>query len=195
LSKTKNKIAQVASLTILLGGLLINGASAYTVQNGETLSEIASKHGTDYMTLARNNGIANPHLIFPGQYINVGGVQVQLVNSPQPVHPNRPVVAGNNYGYGWCTWHVKNKRPDLPNNLGDAHSWLQNARNAGYSTGSQPRAGAIAYVGINGGSPLGHVAFVESVSGSNVVVSEMAAPHWNVVTYRSAPANSFIYIY
>src|SRR5690606_9688951 len=31
--------------------------------------------------------------------------------------------AGNTYAYGYCTWWVKTKRPDLPNQLGNAGAW------------------------------------------------------------------------
>ncbi len=45
--------------------------SNYTVKSGDTLSEIASANGTDWQTLARINGIANPDLIQPGQKIKL----------------------------------------------------------------------------------------------------------------------------
>ena len=45
--------------------------TVYTVKAGDTLSEIAAKYGTDYMTLAKINGIENPDLIFAGQKIKI----------------------------------------------------------------------------------------------------------------------------
>ncbi|MDT2472523.1 LysM peptidoglycan-binding domain-containing protein [Enterococcus avium] len=39
----------------------------YTVNYGETLSDIAAKLGTTYSSLAQKNGIANPNIIYPGQ--------------------------------------------------------------------------------------------------------------------------------
>lgn len=45
--------------------------TVYTVKAGDTLSGIAAKYGTDYMTLARINGIENPDLIFAGQRIKI----------------------------------------------------------------------------------------------------------------------------
>lgn len=161
---------------------------AYTVQPGDTLAGIAAQHGTDYMTLARINNIADPNLIYVGQYINtnVGSTVVQSAKSP---------VAGNAYGAGWCTWYVKNRRPDIGNYWGDAYMWLQSARNAGYATGYTPRVGAIAWNGINASSPLGHVAYVEAVNGNYVTVSEMAAPLKYVVSRRTVHMSNFIYIY
>ncbi|MEU7814071.1 transglycosylase family protein [Pseudonocardia sp. NPDC049154] len=37
------------------------------VERGDTLSEIAAGSGTTWRALAEKNGLANPHLIFPGQ--------------------------------------------------------------------------------------------------------------------------------
>jgi LysM repeat protein/GH24 family phage-related lysozyme (muramidase) len=45
--------------------------SSYTVQSGDTLSDIAAANGTDWQTLARINGISNPDLIQPGQQIKL----------------------------------------------------------------------------------------------------------------------------
>jgi LysM repeat protein len=45
--------------------------SNYTVKSGDTLSDIASANGTDWQTLARINGIANPNVIQPGQQIKL----------------------------------------------------------------------------------------------------------------------------
>ncbi len=43
----------------------------YTVESGDTLSEIAKNHGTTYQALAKLNGIANPNRIYVGQKIRV----------------------------------------------------------------------------------------------------------------------------
>ena len=44
----------------------------YTVQNGDTLSEIAKKYGTTYQEIAKANGISNPNLIQVGQVLKIG---------------------------------------------------------------------------------------------------------------------------
>ena len=41
----------------------------YTVNYGETLSDIAAKLGTTYQALAQKNGISNPNLIYLGQQL------------------------------------------------------------------------------------------------------------------------------
>lgn len=43
----------------------------YTIQRGDTLSQLAQRFGTDVDTLARINGIANPDRIFAGTTISV----------------------------------------------------------------------------------------------------------------------------
>lgn len=96
----------------------------------------------------------------------------------------------NTYVWGQCTWHVKNKRPDLPNGLGNGGQWVGNAAARGFATGSTPRAGAV-------GEQVGHVVYVESVNSNGTVnISEM---NYNggvgVVHTRTVSASTFTYIY
>lgn len=97
--------------------------------------------------------------------------------------------SGNTYTAGYCTWYVKNKRPDLPNNLGNAYTWVERARAQGLPTGSAPRVGAAGQRG-------NHVVYVESVNGDGTVtISEMNHAGLYVVTVRTLPASYFTYIY
>lgn len=43
----------------------------YTVQSGDTLSEIAQRYNTTYQKIANDNGISNPNLIYPGQVLKI----------------------------------------------------------------------------------------------------------------------------
>ncbi len=98
----------------------------------------------------------------------------------------------NGYAYGYCTWYVANRRA-VPAWWGNAASWYSNARISGYSVGSAPQPGAIAW---SGAGYYGHVAYVEGVSGGMVTVSEMNwNGNWNRATSRTVPASSFRYIY
>jgi len=75
----------------------------------------------------------------------------------------------------------------------NANAWYYNAQASGFSVGSQPVPGAIAWTGAG---YYGHVAYVESVSGGMVTVSEMNYNgNWNRVTSRTVSASSFRYIY
>ena len=96
---------------------------------------------------------------------------------------------GNRYSPGYCTWYVKNMRPDLPNNLGNANTWVSRAAAQGITTGSTPKAGAVGQRGM-------HVVYVESVNAdSTVTISEMNHKGLYVRTVRTLPANYFTYIY
>lgn len=98
--------------------------------------------------------------------------------------------SGNTYSPGYCTYYAKQRRPDLPNNLGNANTWFQRAAAQGIPVGSEPRVGAIgetkAYM---------HVVYVEAVNGDTVTVSEANYKGRGVVSTRTAPASEFRYIY
>jgi surface antigen len=97
--------------------------------------------------------------------------------------------SGNRYTAGYCTWYVKNRRPDLPNNLGNASTWVSRAAAQGMATGSTPRVGAVGQQG-------NHVVYIESVNGDGTVtVSDMNWSGLYVITTRTVPASNFSYIY
>lgn len=87
---------------------------------------------------------------------------------PAPVAPAQPpVIPGNPYARGHCTWYAKSKRPDLPNNLGNANTWAIRAKAQGIATGAVPKEGAIAQRGM-------HVVYVESLNPDGTMnISEM----------------------
>jgi peptidoglycan DL-endopeptidase CwlO len=77
----------------------------------------------------------------------------------------------------------------LPNNLGNANTWVARAAAQGIPTGSAPRVGAIGQQGM-------HVVYVESVNGDGTVtVSEMNFRGRYVISSRTVPASTFRYIY
>jgi surface antigen len=97
--------------------------------------------------------------------------------------------ADNRYVAGYCTWYVKNMRPSLPNNLGNASTWVSRASAQGMATGSTPAAGAVGQRG-------NHVVYVQSVNGDGTVtISEMNHKGRYVITTRTLPADYFTYIY
>lgn len=55
----------------IASGSTASGSRYYTVRSGDTLSHIASQHGTSYQKLAKLNGIKNPNRIYPGQSIRL----------------------------------------------------------------------------------------------------------------------------
>lgn len=192
-----------------------------TVKEGDTLADIATSQNTSYVRLFNaNDKIINPDMIYVGDKVRVPKedeqlpdrfsqltpvVQAQVVAAdtvgqstgqvgsaaaaPVKTVAYRGSSAGNTYGYGWCTWYVKQMRPDLPNNLGNGGSWVANASAQGFSTGTTARAGAVAEI-------PGHVAYVESVSGGMMTISEMG---WNYqqgqFNRRTVPASGWTFIY
>jgi len=98
------------------------------------------------------------------------------------------------YVRGQCTWYAKYRRPDLPNNLGNANTWYVRAAADGYRVGSSPRAGAV---GATTAGALGHVVYVEKVyRNGRIKLSEMNyGGGVGIVHVRTASASSFKYIY
>lgn len=116
----------------------------------------------------------------------------QVTAQPSQAQPaSQPTTAStpNTYVKGTCTWYVKEKRPDLPNGLGNGGQWVGNAAKRGFKTGTTPQAGAV-------GEQPGHVVYIESVSSSTVTVSEMNyGGKKGVVHKRTVKASTFKYIY
>lgn len=194
----------------------------YTVEEGDNLSVIADKHQTSWVSIwQKNKQLEHQDQLKVGDKLTIPNQDEEL-EERSPVTPlaapvsdssteavsfttstpttsytasqsvSRPYVGEPNaYAVGWCTWWVKEKRPDIGGYWGDAgYNWISAAQAAGFSTGSIPVAGAI-------GVQPGHVVYVESVSGSNVNISEMG---WGyrantVPNYRTVSASEFTYIY
>lgn len=63
------------------------GGSSYTVKAGDTLWDIAQRHGTTYQEIAARNGIANPDYILPGQQFNLNGSSNESTEYPKAPAP------------------------------------------------------------------------------------------------------------
>lgn len=187
----------------------------HVVQPGETLSKIAVQHQTTWKRLYdKNTHVEDPNAIQPNDKLIVptaneqladrelpvkivvpkpvpvrASVEKSVVKKPQPKKSSMGSTAGNTYTRGYCTWYVKNRRPDMPNNLGNALTWVSRAAAQGMATGSTPRAGAVGQSG-------NHVVYVESVNGDgSITVSEMNHKGWNITSSRTVAASTFHYIY
>ena len=194
----------------------------YAVEEGDNLSVIADKHRTSWVRIwQKNTQLQNQDQLSVGETLTIPNADEVLADRP-PVGPLAAPVSGssteavsfttstpttsytasqsvsrpyvgepNAYAVGWCTWWVKEKRPEIGGYWGNAgYNWISAAQASGFSTGSTPMAGAI-------GVKPGHVVYVESVSGSQVNISEMG---WGyrantVPNYRTVSASEFTYIY
>jgi surface antigen len=184
----------------------------YVVSEGDTLASIAKAYDTEWTRIFnKNDNIDSPDILEPGIIITIpedseklsDRVSSMQVSEPQAVNETANTqasdayvksysggnTAGNSYAYGYCTWYAKQMRPDLPNQLGNAISWVSSARAMGIPTGSTPKAGAIGQSG-------NHVVYVNKVNGDGTItISDMNYAGWGVVTTRKVPANSHYYIY
>ncbi len=166
----------------------------------------------------KNEVVPHPDLITPGDELIIPGPDEILNERPIPETTHLPATeqygqktttatksyeakskaeqtiqarapsSGNRYTAGYCTWYAKSRRPDLPNNLGNANTWVSRARAQGVPTGSAPRVGAIGQQGM-------HVVYVESINGEAVTVSEMNFRGRGVISSRTVAASNFQYIY
>lgn len=177
----------------------------YFVVEGDTLTKIGTTYNVEWQRLwAKNTELTSPDLIHVGDKITVPEPSETLardIPAATTLAPETPGVAplrsydgSNTYDYGYCTWYVKNRRgASIPNSLGNANQWYSRAAGMGMAVGSVPRAGAV---GTTTRGYAGHVVYVESVNGDGSInISEMNAPTWGGVTYRTASASEFLYIY
>lgn len=185
----------------------------YTVVEADSLAKIAKAHNVEWKRLwDKNLNVQHPDMIYPGNKLIIPVVSETLPDRALPAPPvqvaevatvtatpkaqSAPVVprgasSGNTYTAGYCTWYVKNRRPDLPNNLGNANTWFHRARAQGMAVGYTPRAGAAAQTKAGM-----HVVYVESVNGNGTVnISEMNYRGLYQISSRTVPASDLLYIY
>lgn len=162
--------------------------TTYTVQVGDTLSSIGWKFGLKIATIKYQNNLTSETLR-PGQTLKLPAADIspdvvkKLAVKPKPrVNPGS---SNNAYPYGWCTYYVATRRY-VPGHWGNARSWLSSAKSAGYAIGSAPQAGAIVVLNE---SWMGHVAYVDSVNGNSITISEMNYRGWGVVDQRTISAS------
>ncbi|HSX29404.1 MAG TPA: CHAP domain-containing protein [Candidatus Saccharimonadales bacterium] len=179
----------------------------HVVTPGDTLTSVATAYQITWNRLFnKNTQIAQPDVIAVGDKLVIPRADEVLpdraVPEPQPAAAQSATVrvaaatvvargpsTGNLYTPGYCTWYVKNMRPDLPNNLGNADTWVSRAAAQGIPTGAEPRVGAV-------GQRNMHVVYVEQVNGDGtILISEMNYQSLYSITRRAVPANTFMYIY
>lgn len=187
-------------LTILpVSGLL------YTVQGGDTADSIANKYQANAAQIVSFNN-AEVTGLAPGSTIVIPDGVKAAAPTPAPISTRiaasssssgskllpRLNLGSNGYAFGYCTYWVASRRY-VPISWGNAASWYYMAKASGYAVGSAPAVGAIAWTPAG---YYGHVAYVESVSGGQVTVSEMNyGGGWDRVDYRTTSASDFRYIY
>lgn len=185
----------------------------HVVAKNETLSDIAKANNIEWQRIFdKNITLVNPNVIEVGLELVIPTPDEQLTPRELPAPVVIPVVerpvsktktastvtktattrgtsSGNGYVAGYCTWYVKNRRPDLPNNLGNASTWVSKASAQGIATGSTPAVGAVGQRG-------NHVVYVESVNGDGTInITDMNHKALYEITARTVSASDFRYIY
>ena len=200
----ENSIKPGQELTILpVTGLL------YTVVQGDTLEGIAARYKANKEMIIAQNDLYGEE-ISPGRELLIPDGEIpeapkaeeeevveESTDSSEEGGSSLSYVktstGANHFPWGYCTWWVAHKRY-VPWS-GNAWQWYGNAQAYGTSTGSTPVPGAIMVTWESG---VGHVAYVESVSGNSFTVSEMNYQGYGIVSTRtvttsSVPLIGFVY--
>lgn len=149
------------------------------------------------------NGLESPEDIDGGQLIIVPGGAVTEAPQPKPAPKPKVKTPDNSLdnitsvgsGYdgvnhlfpkGYCTYYVATRMKITFG--GNAKNWLANARASGYVVGNAPAPRSA--VVTTDSRRYGHVAYVEEVTETAILVSEMNFEHFNRVDQRWIPINS-----
>ena len=123
-------------------------------------------------------------LLFLFVFLGIGGVSAA----------SNPYKQSGPYGTN-CTWYAwkmayEKAGVTLPG-WGNAKEWYSDAKNAGYSVGTTPKANSIIVWG--GWTSYGHVGYVEKVSGNTLYVWDSTGPciDENDPTYKECMASSW----
>lgn len=187
----------------------VNGV-IYSVRSGDTIAGVAATYSANKNRVVSYNNLELGGLK-PGIKIVIPDGTLPVELRPGYVAPvSAPVLApstfysgGNGYAFGNCTWYAYARRTQLGlpvgSNWGNANTWDDYARAAGFLVNSRPTKGAIL---VDNSGWYGHVAVVESVAANgNIVVSEMnnyAYGGFNIVDRRTITAGqaaAYIYIH
>lgn len=113
--------------------------------------------------------------------------------------------SGNTYPWGQCTWYAKQRSGWAGNGWGNGGQWGASAAAQGFTVNHTPAAGAI--VSFAPGQTVGnwqadgtygHVAYVESVSGNTITISQGGMGFSNPAgpnTQTVSGASAFTYIH
>ena len=168
----------------------------HKVKKGETLGKIALKYKSKVEEIIEFNGLADARDIFAGDELLIPYGKKPFVPAPAKPAPKKYFVypqptGGNCHRFypGQCTWYVARQRC-IPW-TGNANRWISHARNMGFQIGYTPQNGAVISLKETGWAArrYGHVAYVESFTGSTVTFSEMNYGGPWIKTTRTLPIN------
>lgn len=79
-------------------GVVSANAATYKVESGDTVSAIAQKFGTDTNSIASENSLSNPNLIYVGQTLEIGEQQNVQSHQSVSVQPKQNTSAQSQQG-------------------------------------------------------------------------------------------------
>lgn len=219
----------LVALGVIAGVAFFGAPSAYadtkivTINPGDTLSSIATTHGTDYVRVFNaNEKIANPDIISAGETLRIPTADEELPDrhgefhaAQVPAAPQQPATT-----YSAATTGSLAPAPTSPigytgaSSAGNTYAWgnctwyVKNVRpdlpnmlgNGGsWTANAAARGYSTGYtprVGAVAEEP-GHVAYVEAVNADGTIsISEMNyAGGLGQVNHRTVPASNYSYIY
>lgn len=148
----------------------------HIVKKGETLDKIVKTYKGDLDKTITFNGLPASGSLVIGQQIVIpdgekaGYVQPRIyATSTYSDFPRPYANESHKFPWGQCTWYVAQRRY-IPWS-GNAKTWIYKAAEYGFVTGNEPKIGSIVQTREN--SYYGHVAYVESIDGEYITVSEM----------------------
>lgn len=188
-------------------------------QEGGTLQGLADKYGVTVKSILEVNNLVNGKvnpgavLLIPGatppenerpEFARASSAALRAIARSSSVRTlgrfadQVPLVWGNNYAYGYCTWYAYNRRAQLGRPIrggwGNANTWASAAMRQGFRVSRTPQVGAVFQTTAG---YYGHVGVVEQIyPDGSIRVSEMNYRGWGVRSERhiSNPA-AFNYIY
>jgi hypothetical protein len=125
-----------------------------TVQQGETLSQIAAQQGTSVAALAGANGISNPNLIYAGQQLHIGGTTATVHSSVKsysaPKHQDTAVAESTPSHSGGYSSGSLSDIPGVPSSFAACVAYrestnLENPAARGNAYGIIPSSGYNGY--------------------------------------------------
>lgn len=189
----------------------------YKVKNGDTVESVADKYRSNAAEIIAVNDLEKDHNLAVDTIILIPNGVLPETERPEYVvpvvsygyastgyHYAASYASGNKYAYGWCTWYAWQWRHDnlggkyeLPSNLGNANTWANAARAAGFAVNRTPAYGAVFQTSAGW---LGHVGVVTKVnSDGSIVISDMnGIAGWGRVgskTISAAEAAQYTYIH
>ena len=169
--------------------LIAKQVKIYNTQAGDTLQSIAQNFGISTQTILWAPKPTTPKKpVVPKDKSKIGGA-----GPIEDVTPEPDIVddgTGHTFPKGYCTWYVAQRLGSKVQWGGNAKAWIANSKAYGAVVDRDPAPGTILVT--NESRKYGHVAYVEEVTETSVIVTEMNYEKFGKVDRREIPLNSSV---